>query len=31
MYGHFSQGGINLKEDKRVIELLKEIADVVVL
>ena len=31
VYGHFSQGGINLKEDKRVIELLKEIADVVVL
>tara|TARA_B000000532_G_C18868851_1_gene407500 strand:+ start:77 stop:1948 length:1872 start_codon:yes stop_codon:yes gene_type:complete len=31
VYGHFSQGGIKLKEDKRVIELLKEIADVVVL
>ena len=24
MYGHFSQGGIKLKEDKRVIEVLKE-------
>ena len=31
VYGHFSQGGIKLKEDKRVIEALKEIADVVVL
>ena len=31
VYGHFSQGGIKLKEDKRVIESLKEIADVVVL
>ena len=31
VYGHFSQGGIKLKEDNRVIESLKEIADVVVL
>ena len=31
VYGHFSQGGIKLMEDKRVIEALKEIADVVVL
>ena len=31
VYGYFSQGGIKVKEDKRVIEVLKEIADVIVL
>ena len=31
VYGYFSQEGLKLKEDKRVIEVLKEIADVVVL
>lgn len=31
VYGHFSQGGIKIKEDKRVIEVLKDIADVVIL
>ena len=31
VYGYFSQDGLKLKEDKRVIEVLKEIADVVVL
>ena len=31
VYGYFSQVGIKVKEDKRVIEVLKEIADVIVL
>ena len=31
MYGYFSQQGIQLKEDKRVIEVLKDIADVIVM
>lgn len=31
VYGYFSQAGIKVKEDKRVIEVLKEIADVIVL
>ena len=31
VYGYFSQDGLKLKEDKRVIEVLKEIADVVIL
>jgi len=31
VYGYFSQEGLKLKEDKRVIEVLNEIADVVVL
>ena len=29
--GHFSQGGIKIKEDKRVIDVLKDIADMVIL
>ena len=31
VYGYFSQGGIEVKEDKRVIEVLKDIADVIIL
>ena len=31
VYGYFSQGGIEVKEDKRVIDVLKDIADVIVL
>jgi ABC transport system ATP-binding/permease protein len=31
VYGYFSQGGIEIKEDKRVIEVLKDIADVIIL
>jgi ABC transport system ATP-binding/permease protein len=31
IYGYYSQAGIQLKEDKRVIEVLKEIADVITL
>ena len=31
VYGYFSQQGIKLKEDKRVIEVLKDIADVIVM
>ena len=31
VYGYFSQQGIQLKEDKRVIEVLKDIADVIVM
>ena len=31
VYGYFSQGGIKIKEDKRVIEVLKDIADVIIL
>lgn len=29
VYGHYSQGGIDLKEDKRVIDVLRDIADVI--
>ena len=31
VYGYFSQGGIEVKKDKRVIEVLKDIADVIIL
>ena len=31
VYGYFSQGGIEVKKDKRVIEVLKNIADVIIL
>ena len=31
VYGYFNQKGIDLKEDKRVIELLKDIADVIIM
>ncbi len=31
VYGYFSQGGLELKEDKRVIDVLKDIADVIIL
>ena len=31
VYGYFSQGGIEVKEEKRVIEVLKDIADVIIL
>ena len=31
MYGYFSQAGIQLKEDKRVIEVPKDIAEVIVM
>lgn len=31
IYGYFTQAGINLKEDKRVIEVLKDIAEVIVM
>ncbi|SVE24338.1 uncharacterized protein METZ01_LOCUS477192, partial [marine metagenome] len=31
IYGYFTQGGLEIKEDLRVIEILKEIADVIIL